>query len=190
MRIQNALPRREREEHERELATRGQREAHAPGSRRRTARKPAGRGDRQNLQCKIGDCRLDDLQGLGGNEPDVGGHADRNEEESEQKSLEGLDIRLKLVAEFAVGEHDACEERAERHREPHLIDEECGCDDGEKRGGGEDFGHLYARDDPQRRSQHQPAADGDNRNHRDELDEPNPPRRTCRRRLCDSADAG
>ena len=130
--------------------------------------------------------RRDHLQRLGDNEPDVGGHADRNEEESEQEPFEGLDVRFELVAELAVGEHDAREEGAERHREPHLIDEQCGCDDDQKRGRREDLRHLNARDDPQRRPQHEPSADGDDGDHGDELRRA-PTRASPRARLCDAA---
>ena len=125
----NMLPRRECEQHEGELAAGRQRKAHAPGAIWRAAGQPADCCDHHDLERKVPRGRRDDLQRLRDQEPDIGRHSHRDEEQPQQEPLEGLDVRFELVAEFAVGEHDAGEEGAERHRQPHLIDEECRCDD-------------------------------------------------------------
>ena len=55
-------------------------------------------------------------QGLFDEQPEVGSHADRNEEQPQQQALEWLDVGLKLVAIFAIGEQDTGYEGSERHR--------------------------------------------------------------------------
>ena len=44
-------------------------------------------------------------------------HADREKEQAEQKALEGIDGGLDRLAEFRLGEQQAGDEGAERHRE-------------------------------------------------------------------------
>ena len=45
---------------------------------------------------------------------EVDARPDGDEEESQQQTLEGLEVALELVAVFAVGEDHAADERAER----------------------------------------------------------------------------
>ena len=52
---------------------------------------------------------------------EVGGHADRHEEQAEQQPLERLDVGFELVAVLAVGQQQTGDESAERHRHADRI---------------------------------------------------------------------
>jgi hypothetical protein len=78
-----------------------------------------------------------DLERAGADEAEIGGHADREEEEAEQQALEGLDVRLELVAVVGIGEEHAGGEGAERGREAGGLGDGGGAEDDEKGGRGE-----------------------------------------------------
>ena len=71
----------------------------------------------------------------------------------EQQPLEGLEVRLQLVPELAVGEQHAGEEGAERHRQAGELRQQRGGDHRQQCRGGEHLGDLDARHDAQRRAQ-------------------------------------
>ena len=101
----------------------------------------------------------------------VGGHADRHEEEPEQQALEWLDVRLELVAIFAVGEQHAGNERAERHRQADRVEEQGRADHDQQRRRRECFLRAGAGDDAQRRAQCvAPDGDHDHRGHERQRD--------------------
>ena len=74
---------------------------------------------------RLGHCAEDQRQ--------VEGHADAEEEEPEEETAEGLDIRLELVAEARFGEEDAGEEGAHCHREAARLHREGRPEDDEQR---------------------------------------------------------
>ena len=45
----------------------------------------------------------------------------RDEEQAQEQALEGLDVRLELVAEFAVGQQHAGQKSAQRQRQADLA---------------------------------------------------------------------
>ena len=89
------------------------------------------------------------MQRLRREEAEVGVHADRDEEEPEQESLERLDVGLELVPIFAVGEQHAGDERAERHGQADHIEQQRGADDDEQGRGREGFLRSRVGHEPQ-----------------------------------------
>lgn len=87
-----------------------------------------------------------DLQGMGPDEAEIGGHADREEEEAEQQALEGLDVRLELVAVVGIGEQHAGGEGAERGREAGGLGDGGGAEDDEEGGRGKKLWRARAAD--------------------------------------------
>ena len=59
----------------------------------------------------------EDQQRLLEQQSELGAHADADEKEPEQQSLEGLDVRLELVAELRVGQQHTRKESPQGHRE-------------------------------------------------------------------------
>jgi hypothetical protein len=87
-------------------------------------------------------------------------HSHRHEEEPEEKPLERLDVGLELVPELGIGEQQAGEECAERHRELEPLHDHRGGHDEQQRGGGEDLGAAVAGDELQSGT-HDDASDDD-----------------------------
>ena len=69
-------------------------------------------------------------------------HADREKEQAKQKTLEGIDGGLDRLAEFRLGEQQAGDKGAKRHREAGHGGGHAGCDDHEQRRGHEQFAHA------------------------------------------------
>ena len=69
-----------------------------------------------------------DQQRLLADQAQIGRHADGDEEQPEQQSLEGLDVGLEFVAKFAVREQHAGQKSAQRQRQAHLTHQQRGSD--------------------------------------------------------------
>ncbi len=63
----------------------------------------------------------------------VDGHADGDEEETEEDAAEGLDVGLELVAEGGIGQHQPGKEGAHRHGKAGEFHERRGAEHDEKR---------------------------------------------------------
>src|SRR5882757_4876668 len=111
----------------------------------------------------------ENLQRLLAHQAQIGRHSHGDEEQAQQQSLEGLDVRLEFVAELAVGEQDAGEKRTERHRQAHLTHQERSADDHQESRRSERFGNAGFRNDAQHGPQDVAAAGYHRRKHRDEL---------------------
>ena len=77
---------------------------------------------------------------------------DGDEEQAEQQALEGLNIALQLVAVFAVGQHNAGDEGAQRRRQANGPHQEGDANDDQQRNGGEQLADMGAGDDPEQRA--------------------------------------
>ena len=91
-------------------------------------------------------------------------HADGEEEDAEQQSLERLDGRLDRLAVFGLGEQQAGDEGAERHGQAGLIGNDAGGDDDEQNDGDEQLGGTRVRHQPEQRPQQHAAEDDDDGN--------------------------
>ena len=67
--------------------------------------------DRHQKQNACGDKKR-----AGCNGRQIHGHADRNEEQPEQKAFEGFHLGFDFMAEFRIGHQYACHERSQAHR--------------------------------------------------------------------------
>ncbi len=118
---------REPEQHEREFAALRNHCGHAQRIRHRHLRGVAcdqvqhGRLDQQQ-QRNAGEHRGQRHQ----HQRPVDAHADRQEEQSEQQTLERFQVRFDFVAILGVGEQDAAEECTERHRQAGEPGDPCG----------------------------------------------------------------
>ena len=151
------------EQHEGELAALGER-------RRQPLRGLIGRSARARNRVHEDELRghqpkrqSEYRDGLPPGETEIGAHTHGDEEQPEQQALERLDVRLEFVAELRVGEQDAREEGAERHRQADFLHDQRGADDEEQRRRGEHLAPAVARGQLEHGAHQQPAA----RDHRD-----------------------
>ena len=95
-----------------------------------------------------------DQAGLLAEQGKVDAGADRDEEQADQQALERLDVAFELVPVFAVGEHDAGQEGAERGRQADRLHQHRDADDEQQAEGGEQLAQPgrgdVAEDRPQR----------------------------------------
>ena len=87
-------------------------------------------------------------------------HADGEEENAEQQSLERLDGGFDRLAVFGFGKKQPGDEGAERHRQAGLIGNNAGRDDHEQGGGDEQIARARRRHQSEQRLQ-QDAAEHD-----------------------------
>ena len=80
--------------------------------------------------------------GIAGKLAEIDVHADRKKEQAEQETLERIDGGLDRLAEFGLGEQQAGDEGAKRHREARHGGSYPGCDDHEQRRGHEQIAHA------------------------------------------------
>ena len=93
--------------------------------------------DQQRLDDDQADDAAGEQQRLAQQLAHVDVHADGEEENAEQQALERLDGRFDRLAVFGLGEQQAGDEGAERHRQAGLIGDDAGGDDDEQDGGDE-----------------------------------------------------
>ena len=108
--------------------------------------------------------------GISRTRPRLADIPDGDEEQAQEQSLEGFDVSLELVAEFAVREQHAGQKGAQRQGQAHLTHQQRGADDHQQAGRREGLGDARRGDDPQHRAQHITAADHDGPEHGDELE--------------------
>ena len=147
--------------HEAELAALRQRQGEAQGAHEMLAAQLLQREGDDDLDADEGKHRRGDHHRLRNREPDIGGHADRQEKEAEQQALEGFDVDLQLVAVFRIRQDDAGGERAEGHRQAGEIGDDGGRGDRQQCRRGEDFGRLDLADDTEERPHQIAAAEQD-----------------------------
>src|SRR5262249_20616067 len=117
-----------------------------------TDREPAGDGpERGDLEDEESREESSDEHGAAREQPEVDRHADRDEEESQQQPLEGLDVALEEVPEFGVREQYAGDESGEAERKAARGHELRNADQEEQREAGEELAQVGARDEAQQR---------------------------------------
>ena len=87
---------------------------------------------------------------------DVQGHADGDEEQPEQETAKRLNIRMYLMAELGVGDHDPGEKSAERHRQTGLVGGPTRTQHQKQGGAGEHLRRTGTRGQPQKRPEDDP----------------------------------
>src|SRR5712691_11713426 len=149
-------PRRD-EENEGELAALRNRNCK---SLRGVVRRAADPGDRVH-QCKLREHETEHeaehRERPFPNETKVRAHAHGYKEKTEQQALEGLDVGLKLVAKFGIGEEHPGEEGAERGRQADFLHDERGAYNKQQRRRGKYFAAAVARHRLQHRTHDDPA---------------------------------
>ena len=131
--------------------------------------------------------RPNTTQGRADQHREVRAHADRDEEQAEQQALERLDRGLDLVAVLRLGEQHPAEERAERHRQPGVLEGERDHQHEEQREGGEDLAQPRARDVAEHRPREQAAAAERDDDHREPRARASARRMRSRRPPCRAA---
>jgi hypothetical protein len=149
------------EQDEAELAPLGQRQAEAQRALGRAALdEPHAEGD-GHLHCDHHRDEAGHQSGTERREPEIGRHADRDEEEAKEQSLERLNVGLNFVPVLGVRQHDAGHERAERHGQARPIGQGGGADHQQERGRGEHLRRLRPADRAEKGSDQDAAADED-----------------------------
>ncbi len=111
--VEDVLSRGEREQYECELAPARERKSQTPRRLGLQAGEPTQCRHRKQLDRDEPGGEPQKPHRLGKQQPQIGRHADRDEEQTEQQPLERLEIRFELVPELAVGQQHAREERTE-----------------------------------------------------------------------------
>jgi hypothetical protein len=159
--VDNAGINRDAEQHEREFAALRQGERQRTRGRRRQAGEPAHRVQDSRLDRNQQRHQAQHAPRLVEQQAEVRGHADGDEEQTQQQAFEWLDVRLQFVAVLGIRQQHTGEKRAQRHRQTRGTHCERGAGNGQQRSRGEDFRHLGQRQDPQDRTQQVAAADHD-----------------------------
>ncbi len=107
---------RERKQHEGKFPALGQGQREGPALTRRDADGEAEGHQHQPFEHHQPDHQGRDQEGVFGKQTEVDPRSHRHEEEAKQQAFEGLNIRLQLVAIFAVRQYYAGEEGAQRRR--------------------------------------------------------------------------
>ena len=165
--IEQGKARREGDQHEGEFAALRQREGEARGIGRAHAEEPREQEQHDELHHDEAEDEAEHQQRLAQQQREVDARTDRDEEHREQQALERLEIHLELVAVFALGQHDAGEEGAERRREADLLHEQRDADHHDQRQADEDLAHAGAGDEAEQRA-HEEAAGQHHRGDRGE----------------------
>jgi hypothetical protein len=133
------------------------------------ARHLADRAQHQHLQHDHREHDDGDFHWLLFDELQVERNADADEEQTEQQTLERLDLRIDFMAVFRIREQHAGEKCAERHLHAGQLHQPGSAEHDEQCGRREHFRNLQAGDDTKNRTQQQPATDDHARNHRDDF---------------------
>ena len=161
------------EDHESEFAALGKH----PGEHERAVnadpRQPTDGEQDKALDGQQAEQDRGDQQRFAGGEADVCAHAYADEEQAKQESLERIDAGFDFVAVFGIGEEDASEEGAQRHRDATHLHKPGGAEHDQQGACGEHFGDLRARGDAKQRAHQQATADydhGDGQHHAKEAE--------------------
>ena len=104
-------------------------------------------------------------------------HADRDEKQAEQQTLERLQVGFQRVPVFGIGQQHAGQEGAERHRHADRLHQQADRDHQQQCEGGEDFAHPGVGDDAQHRPQQVAAGKHQCQDDADHLERAEPARR-------------
>ena len=159
----------ERNEHEGELAGRGQDRAGAQRVGTPHAGDAKQQPDDRGLQHRHGDGGGEDEPEILAHHRHVDGHADAHEEQRQQQAAERLDVGLEFMPVVRLGEQHAGQERAERHRHAGLLHQQRGAQHHQQRRGGHHLARAGLRQQPEERIEQIAAGDDD---HRDGADDP------------------
>ena len=180
---QHRVLRREREQHEAELAALRQRQREQEalvGRETRPAAEPPQH--RELAHDQHGDQRRHDPGALT-DQREVDRRADAEEEQPEQQTLERFEVGFEFVAVFAGRQHDAGDEGAECRRQADELHQQRDADDEQQRRRREGLAQAGPRDDAER-GRHQPAAERDDAGDGADRREPTRPAGPVRQRAC------
>ncbi|CCK04143.1 hypothetical protein BN129_2900 [Cronobacter sakazakii 701] len=94
-----------------------------------------------------------DPQNMGIENAQIQRHADGDKKQPQQQPFERLDGDFQFVAIFALGQQNARDKRAERHRKPKQIHKQRGAQHQQQRGGGKHLAHAGTGNKPKHRAQ-------------------------------------
>ena len=100
----------------------------------------------------------------------VDAHAHGNEEQAQQQAFEGLDIRLQLAPELALGQQHTGQKSPQRHRQADQHHQVGNADYQQQRCCGKDLGRAAAGNPAQQRAQQQATTEDDGGDHADDLE--------------------